>query len=138
MSEGILQTVDTLHRALLSARAMLVSDHLTLTEARILSAVRRQGNAASQVSISNATGIDTSTVAYVVTRLVKAGLVTKSRNSERGKHSFRIGLTTRGEDRFAGFTARARETAPAIESLLQEVRHQLGERHGDETEVRSP
>ena len=94
-----LSVVDLLHRASQSADVTFVrhvGDRLNARQYAVMRAVA-QGEGLSQQAIVEATGIDRSTLASMVQRLVRRGLLQR-RRTKRDARAYAVRLTAAGKD----------------------------------------
>jgi len=94
-----LSVVDLLHRASQSADVTFVrqvGDRLNARQYAVLRAVA-QGEGLSQQAIVEATGIDRSTLASMVQRLVRRGLLQRRRTKQDAR-AYAVRLTAAGKD----------------------------------------
>lgn len=109
--------ISLLHRASQTVeeqyRTMAGKDALTPRQVTVLQTIKSSPQAPSQTDIVAATGIDRSTLADLVRRLVNAGLVTR-RRTKRDAREYELKLTNAGLAALEG----ARRQAAAAESTV--------------------
>lgn len=94
----------------------LVGEQVTLRQFAVLAAIAEQSGL-SQSELVRATGIDRSTLADMMTRLAKRGLVTRA-DSKVDARAYAVRLTPAGTQLLAAVTQHARAADAAILDLL--------------------
>ena len=108
-----------LHRAQQFAAELFAQKyegHVTLRQFAVLAAVEEQAGR-TQVDLVRATGIDRSTLAEMIARMERKGLLARKKSSEDGRAKS-VRLTGRGRSRLAEATPHAREVDLAILEAL--------------------
>lgn len=113
-----MQLLTTIHSAEQGAVTLFrkaVGNDITIRQLMVLAAVKAAPGG-SQTAIVNATGIDRSTLADLVKRMQRKGLVTRRRTKEDAR-AYAVVITPAGEKELA----RASKVIPRVEAALVEL-----------------
>jgi DNA-binding MarR family transcriptional regulator len=110
-------TLEKLHLGLQAARAMLPDDGLTLTQASILRAIRDSKEPPSQTDIVTATGIDRSTLADVMRRLIATKLATRKRDKNDAR-AYVVEITAEGARQLKAFESAEKKVEKDVKNTL--------------------
>jgi DNA-binding MarR family transcriptional regulator len=113
-----------LHRALQRADSLFaqsVGTHaLTRSQFAVLNAVKQSGGGGTQSALVDVTGIDRSSIADLVGRLVKRGWLQR-RPAEHDKRAYSVQLTAKGAAVLAAAEPTARQTANLLLAPLSQT-----------------
>ena len=113
-----------LHRALQRADSVFAQSvgpqTLTRSQFAVLNAVKQSGGGGTQSALVEVTGIDRSSIADLVARLVKRGWL-KRRRAEHDKRAYSVRLTAKGAAVFAAAEPAARQTEDLLLAPLSKA-----------------
>lgn len=116
----MLADYEKLNRAMQCFRRLIGEEHLTLSQALVLRAVTQSTQPLSQSGLVQATHIDRSTMAAVVSRLEKDGLIKRQR-SPHDTRAYEVVATKQGQRLLEAVETRARRASPEIARRLSEL-----------------
>jgi len=93
---------------------------LTRSQFAVLNAVKQSGGGGTQSALVEVTGIDRSSIADLVARLVKRGWL-KRRRAEHDKRAYSVRLTAKGAAVFAAAEPAARQTEDLLLAPLSKA-----------------
>jgi len=113
-----------LHRALQRADSVFAQSvgryALTRSQFSVLNAVKQSGGGGTQSALVAVTGIDRSSIADLVGRLIKRGWLQRGR-AEHDKRAYSVQLTAKGAAVFAAAEPAARQTADLLLAPLSQA-----------------
>ena len=113
-----------LHRALQRADSVFAQsvgpNALTRSQFAVLNAVKQSGGGGTQSALVEVTGIDRSSIADLVARLVKRGWLQR-RRAEHDKRAYSVRLTAKGAAVFAAAEPAARQTEDLLLAPLSKA-----------------
>jgi DNA-binding MarR family transcriptional regulator len=113
-----------LHRALQRADSVFAQSvgryALTRSQFAVLNAVKQSGGGGTQSALVAVTGIDRSSIADLVGRLIKRGWLQRGR-AEHDKRAYSVQLTAKGAAVFAAAEPAARQTADLLLAPLSQA-----------------
>ncbi len=116
----MLAQYERLSQALQAIRKTIGEDHLTVSQAVVMRAVIQSKTPPSQTALVEATHIDRSTMADIVRRLTKAGLL-RRRRARHDARAYEVVATPEGERMLKAFEHDAHRAASEIDRVLGEL-----------------